>query len=57
MQLIKWTPIITWLDSYARLGLTPKSNYMNSSDWLNAQLSDDMLGTHPKGGHSASKLE
>ena len=27
---------------------------MDGSDWLNAQISNDMLGTHPKGGHSAS---
>ena len=26
---------------------------MNGSDWLTAQLSNDMLGTHLKGGHSA----
>ena len=29
---------------------------MGVSDWLNAQLSNGMLGTHPKGGHSASYL-
>ena len=27
---------------------------MDSSDWLNAQISNVILGTHPKGGHSAS---
>ena len=27
---------------------------MDGSDWLNAQNSNDILGTHPKGGHSAS---
>ena len=27
---------------------------MDGSDWFNAQISNDMLGTHPKGGHSAS---
>ena len=28
---------------------------MDGSDRFNAQISNDMLGTHPKGGHSASK--
>ena len=27
---------------------------MDGSDWLNAQLSNNMLGTNLKGGHSAS---
>ena len=27
---------------------------MDGSDWLNAQISKNMLGTHPKGRHLAS---
>ena len=30
---------------------------MDDSDWLNVQTSNDMLGTHPKGGHSASSFK
>ena len=30
---------------------------MDGSDWLNAEISNDTLGTHPKGGHSASNYK
>ena len=33
---------------------TDATNQMDSLDWFNAQITNCRLGTHPKGGHSAS---
>ena len=34
----------------------PQLYYMDGFDWFNAQISNDMLGTYPNGGHSASSI-
>ena len=39
------------------VSLRNDTNQMDSFDWFNAQITNCRLGTHPKGGHSASVLK